>query len=110
MSYQIRPKPFPSIESIVAYAKETILDDCLQKIVPHNLIERFEDLHDFVDANDYLRVSLPDDPVDLDAALTVCNVALSQLDDWIMTGGLASDLQSHSIAKYHHVTASTGER
>lgn len=92
MIYQIRPKPFPSVESIVAYAKETILDDCRKKIVPPNLIERFEDLHDFVDANEYLGVTLPGDPVDLDAALAVCNVALSQLDDWIMTGGLASDL------------------
>jgi hypothetical protein len=72
------------IEQAVEAAKEEILEDISNGIVPVN-VRSFETLHDYVDANEYL-MNLDDRGMEWDDWIEEANQVTAKLDVWLRDG------------------------
>jgi hypothetical protein len=70
------------VAEIVENGKIMIMDDICNAVVP-STIKRFNDLHHYVDANEYL---LPATDVDFDTLVEISQLAAYELDEWIKAG------------------------
>lgn len=70
------------LQDVILNAKQMIMDDISSSIVPAT-IKKFNDLHHYVDANEYL---IPDEPIDWDTQVEIADKAAHELDEWIAGG------------------------
>lgn len=66
----------------VESGKEMILDDICNSVVPSN-IKTFSELHDYVDANEYV---IPALELDFETLVEVADRTSKILDEWIKNG------------------------
>jgi hypothetical protein len=74
-----------TFERAVNQAKDDILDDISKGLVPAN-VKTFEDLHDHVDANEYLTHDDLINTMGWDDFITFANKVTVELDLWIRAG------------------------
>lgn len=74
-----------NIKHTVALSKDEILDDITKGLVPAT-ITSFEELHDYVDANEYGNMDEIYSMLDHDDFIDYMNLVQIELDSWISSG------------------------